>query len=333
MKVSPKRPLSARPLWYRLSPSVARLAYRIRHFHVENKGLKLLSVLLAFLLFVVSRQPPREVLLIGVPIVYTNLRPGLEISSEVPATANVRLRGPQDVVRSITPNQIEIIADLSNKAPGERAVQLRPMEGGPKNIKVLRIEPSSVELRIEPTQRKIVPVEVQFTGQPAPGYERYSYSVEPPAVEIEGPQSRVNQVARVRTESVPLDAHRESFQTPVDVDLHKQGVRLLTPTPLKLTVQIGEHRAERVFTNVPVSWPDQPPHSRLLTPQLNVTLRGPRSIIEALHAQDVKAEIHSKGLPANVEAVAPKITWPADVGEKIEVVAINPKEVKVSRSK
>jgi hypothetical protein len=324
-------PPTSRRLRAQASSLFARLAYRVRHFHVENKGLKLLSLLLAFLLFAVSRQPQREVLLPGVPIIYANVPPGLEISGDVPATASVRLRGPQDVVRAVTANQLEVVADLTDKLPGERAVQLKPADTGHQNIRVLRIEPTSVELRLEPTRRKPVPVEARFIGQPAPGFERYGHRVEPGAVEIEGPESRVAAVTRVQTESISLDGRRETFTANVDLDLHQQGVRALTTGPFRFTVEIGEQRAERVFTDVPVAWPDQPPHARLLTPRLNVTLRGPRSVVAALKAEDVKAEIRTTGVPEIVEHLRPKITWPAEVGAKIELVSVNPGEVKVRR--
>lgn len=322
---------AVRQLWSRLVPDFARLAYRLRHLHVENKGLKLLSVLLAFLLFVVSRQPMREVLLVGVPIVYSNIRDHVEISSEVPATANVRLRGPQDVVRSITSNQMEVVADLSNRAPGVRSIQLKPAEGGPRNVQVLRIEPASVELRLEPTERKRVPVVARFTGNPAPGFELYNSSVEPATAEVEGPASRVAEVARVLTESVPLDGRREGFTTNVDLDLHRQGVRLVTAGPFRLTAQIGEQRLERVFSDVPVVWPDRPPHGRLLTPHVKVTLRGPRKMVESMNPQDLKAEIYTANVPSIVEHLTPNIVWPAALGANLEVVSVSPKEVTVKR--
>jgi hypothetical protein len=325
------QPPPALPLKARAAALLSRLSYRVRHFHVENKGLKLLSVLLAFLLFAVSRQPQREVLLVGVPIVYANLRAGLEISGDVPATASVRLRGPQDVVRSILPNQLEVVADLGGKAPGERTVQLQPSETDHQNVRVLRIEPASVELKLEPTVRKRVPVEAQFTGRVADGHERYGYRVEPPTVEIEGPESRVGAVTRVVTEGVPLDGLQANFSTDVDLDLHRQGVRLLARGPVRVTVEVGERRVERVFTDVPVVWPDKPADARLLTPRVTVTLRGPRSALESLGAQSLQAEIHTSGLPQVVEHVTPKISWPAALGAKAEVVKVEPREVTVRR--
>src|SRR5262249_58589500 len=57
------------------SLSPGRFFHRLRHARVENKGLKALSLLLAVLLFIVSRQPIIELLLISLPIEYHGLSP------------------------------------------------------------------------------------------------------------------------------------------------------------------------------------------------------------------------------------------------------------------
>src|SRR5215510_16017523 len=95
----------------------------------RKQGLKALSLLLAVLLFIVSRQPIIDLRLVGVPIEYRGLSPGVKIVGSAEQTVSVRLSGPRDIVRSLTPNQLLVIADLSGKEPGERVVQLKMDEG------------------------------------------------------------------------------------------------------------------------------------------------------------------------------------------------------------
>jgi hypothetical protein len=206
----------------------------------ENGRLTLMSLGVAFLLFAVSRQPEREVMLVGVPLEFTNLPGGLEISSEVPAAVNVRLRGPQDLVQGITANELEVKADLGYKTAGERVIQLKASDvTKPDKVEVRRIEPPTIELKLEPTRRKVVAVEAQFVGQVAEGFERLRTQLEPASVEIEGPESRVEPVSKILTESVPLEGRRVSFQMPVDLETSKSGVRIVSATPIKLSVEIG----------------------------------------------------------------------------------------------
>lgn len=309
-----------------------RLLQRLKHSLLENLGLKLLALLVALILFVVSRQPMREVLLVGVPIEFRDRPAGLEISSEVTQTVSVRLRGPQDVVRNMMPNQLAIIADLSNKGPGERVVQLKAAPATiPENVKVLRIDPASIKLRLEPIAHKEVPLEPKFIGELPPGYEVYGFVAVPASVVIEGPQSHVARVTQVSTESIQLEGHLSSFKTSVEVDLPDRFVRLTTPGPINLSVEIGERRVERQFPRLPVRWVDPPPGARLLTPGVDVYLYGPRSAVEALTASDLKIEISTAMLPEVTNAVKPSVRLPDNAHPRIEVKRIVPNQVRVKR--
>src|SRR5262245_6796786 len=187
------------------SLSPARLFHRLRHARVENKGLKALSLLLAILLFIVSRQPVIDLRLVGVPIEYRGLSPGVKIVGAAEQTVSVRLSGPRDIVRSLTPNQLLVIADLSGKEAGERVVQLKMDQGFmPDNVKGMQIEPASIRIKLEPNLTKRLRVDAQLSGKVEEGREIYGVELYPKEVEIEGPQSVVNKMERVLTENVNL---------------------------------------------------------------------------------------------------------------------------------
>lgn len=310
-----------------LSPS--RLWLRLRHIHIENKGLKLLALVLAVLLFAVSRQPISDVKIFNVPLEYRGLSPGVEISGEVEQTVSVRVRGPRDLVRSLTPTQLSVIADLTNKEPGERVVQLHPSDVSlpDNNIQVVQVEPAGIRLMLEPKQRKRVAIEAQFMGQPADGLEIYRVSAEPPEIGIEGPQSQLNKVGRLLTETVNLSGHSETFQAMVDVETPHKSLRVLTPSPVKLTIQIGERRGFHHFSGVPVHWINQSAGGRLLTNTVEVELFGPNSALNALQAKDMRAEVTSNG---NGSA-RPNIILPPNADKRIEIKNIIPNEVKFKK--
>src|SRR5262249_47547283 len=108
--------------------AASRLFHRLRHTRIENKGLKALSLALAILLFFVAQQPITDMRVVGVPIEYRGLSPGVEIGGDTEKTVSVRLSGPRNIVRSLTPTQLLVIADLSNKEPGEKIVQIKVNE-------------------------------------------------------------------------------------------------------------------------------------------------------------------------------------------------------------
>jgi len=310
----------------KVSPS--RLFHRLRHTRIENKGLKLLSLLLAILLFVVSQQPITDMRMVGVPIEYRGVSPGVEISGDVEQTVSVRLKGQRNIVRSLVPNQLLVIADLSNKEPGERVVQLKADESFlPDNVTVEQIEPASIRIKLEPTVTKRVKVETQFSGQVAEGWEVYRVKLDPDEVEIEGPQLPVNKIDRVLTETVNMDGRKADFQTSIEVEVPHDSLRVKTPGPIKLSVGIGEKRMLRRFANIPVRWLDKNANEHLLTKTVEVEVFGPKSAVEALRSDDLRVEVKTTGLPPNANNVTPQIQLPAN----LEVRNIIPREVKVKR--
>ncbi len=314
----------------KLSP--ARTIHRLRHKRIENKGLKLLSLSLAILLFAVSRQPATDVRLVGVPIEYRGLSQGLEISGDVEQTVSVRLSGPRDIVRTLISNQLLVVADLINKGPGERLAHLKADKTSlPDNVKVLQIEPASIRIILEPTAKKRVRVEARFMGQAGAGMEIYRVNLAPGEVEIEGPQSQVNKLDRVLTETVNLDERRESFQTAVEVETPQRSLRVKTPGPINLSIEIGERRINQRFVNVPVHWLDQPASGRLITKTVDVEVYGPKSAVESLGIGDLRVELKTTGLSSGADRVAPQVRLPANADKHIEVRNIIPREVRLKR--
>jgi YbbR-like protein len=272
------------------SLSRSKFYQRSRRIHIENKGLKLLSLGLAILLFAVSRQPISNVHLRGVSIEYRGLKSGVEIVSapEQIESADILLRGPRDVVRSLTPSQLAVIADLTNKELGERIVQLNADDSAlPENTKIIGIEPSNIKIKLERTIRKTVRIEPQFIGHVAQGVEIYNVSIEPKEIEIEGPQSLVDKTTFVTTESVSLSERRESFRTSVEVETPNNSLRFKSLTTVTLSVEIGIPRAYRISSEIVAQTFDPPPGGRLSTKTAVSELFGPESLIRFLPREDL----------------------------------------------
>src|SRR5262245_44691849 len=309
----------------------------LRRINVENKGLKLLSLLLAIFLFAVSRQPKSDIRLIDLPLQFSDTMSGVEISGVVDRKVSVQLRGPRDLIRSLTPNQISVIANVGNKESGDRVVQLRPSDVQcPDGIEVRQIEPASIRLRLEPTMKKSVNIEPHFMGEVASGKEVYLTNVDPPAIEIEGPQSQIEKVNQILTESVNLYGRNNNFSTTVDLETPHTSVRFLRQGPFKLSVEIGEKRLTRRINNVPVQLLSQSAQSaqsagyRIIPKTIEVELYGPESAIEHLAAGDLRVELEVNSSTTDPQAAKPRVRLPAGADKNIRIKTI-PLELKVKR--
>jgi YbbR domain-containing protein len=299
----------------------------------KSLGLKVSALVLASILYLIARQPFIEVRVVGVPVEFSGLREGVELMSDTtPQTVNLRLRGRRDQVRGLMPNQMSVMANLANKEPGERVVQLRLRDVvAPEGVEVLQIEPASIKLRLEPVGKKLVNVEPSIIGNLDEGVELYRITATPNALEVTGPQSHLDALKQLKTESVSLKGHRESFEATVDVELPQPSLRVANRASVTLSLEIGERRISRLFTNLPVQWVGPMGNVRLLTKTVEVVLLGPRAEIEAMRPDDLKVELTLHDLPANADAAIPHVRLPNRLAQQIEIKSINPTEVRVKR--
>src|SRR5215813_2106331 len=168
-----------------------------KHWILNNWSLKVVSLILATLLWAaVSNQAASEIGL-EVPLEYRNIPPQLEITGDMTNTVQVRLRGSSNVIKEITAKDVSTTIDLGKMVAGERIVPLSPQNvQAPFGAEVIRVTPSSVRFYLEKTITKTVVVMPTIVGPPDP-YEVAKILVNPSTVEIEGPESRVNALSQI----------------------------------------------------------------------------------------------------------------------------------------
>src|SRR5947208_14585130 len=112
----------------------------IRRYVVHNLGLKLISLALAVSLWLaVSRDPIAEVAL-EVRIEFHNIPQNLDISSENIPQAQIRMRGPQRMVRALKASDVYADIDLTNLRPGERTFDLTDSDNQfPSGLQVVQL--------------------------------------------------------------------------------------------------------------------------------------------------------------------------------------------------
>src|SRR5215475_3671730 len=170
----------------------------MRHWILQNWFLKLVSLLLATLLWAaVSNQTSSEIGL-DVPLEYRNIPAQTEITGDMTNTIQIRLRGSSNVIKGITAKDVSTTIDLSNMSTGEKIVALSPQNvQAPFGAEVIRVNPSSVRFTLERTQKKMIKIVPTISGQPAEGFETGQVLVNPQTVEVEGPESRIDSLSSI----------------------------------------------------------------------------------------------------------------------------------------
>ncbi len=178
----------------------------------ENWTLKLISIVFAILLWIFIMGERRLEVGFRVPLELQNIPKQLIIANEVPSLVDVRISGPRTLLMKVSPNDISIVVDLSDLRPGLTTFKrLEERLNLPSGLRVTRLSPSFIDLKLERVKEKLVPVHVSLTGQPLEGFKVAAVKAVPDKVAIAGAETELKGINEVRTEDVDLTGVNEGF--------------------------------------------------------------------------------------------------------------------------
>jgi len=205
---------------------------------LHNFGLKVLSLVLAtgLWLAISPDERPAEVA-VRAPIVFERLPPDLEISSETIPEAQIRVRGPERLIRQLRSYEVHAELELADAKPGERTFDLTSQQiSRPRDLTVVQVVPSQVHLAFDTRLTREVEVHPRVTGNFLTGEQITKVDVDPPRITITGPRHHVEMVDSATTD--PVDAtgttSRATFTTNVYVS--DPLVQVVQPTSIHVTV-------------------------------------------------------------------------------------------------
>ena len=207
-------------------------------FH--NLSLKLLSLLLAAgLWFMISPdEQPAEVAL-RAPIVFQHVPSHLEISSESIPEAQIRVRGPESVVRHLLRDEIQAEIDLSDAQPGERTFDLTSQQvHHPRDVTVVQIVPSQLHLDFDTRLTREVEVIPNLVGNRADGEQIVKRIVDPARITITGPKHHVEKVEAATTDPVDTTGTRGTGVFTTNAYVPDPLVQVVQTTSIRVTITV-----------------------------------------------------------------------------------------------
>lgn len=268
-------------------PAPNRVEKLLRRIFLEDWSLKLLSLAIAIVLWLlVTGQNQPVTAHVNVQLNFIR-PPALEISNDPPRTVDVMLTGSRNKLDDLTSLDLVATVDISDQRAGERVLRLadKAQISLPQGIKVDGFQPSAIPIRLEEVVDRQVPVEAKIEGKPADGFEVYGINPNKGSVVVRGPVSRVNALQKVTTESIWLAGHRESFTASnVGIDVPDPKLDLIEPV-VTVNVEIGEQRIEKTFSGVSVTTAQG---GKVQPATTSVTLSGGTSLINSLKPEDVR---------------------------------------------
>jgi YbbR domain-containing protein len=293
----------------------SRVEKLLRKLFVEDWSLKLLSLAIALVLWLlVTGQNQPVTAHVNVQLNFIR-PPSLEISNDPPRTVDVMLTGSRNKLDDLTSLDLVATVDISDQRAGERVLRLadKAQIALPQGVKVDGFQPSAIPVRLEAIVERQVPIEPKLEGKPADGYEVYSVRASKGSVTLRGPESRVAAQQRVPTESVWIAGHKESFiAVNVAVDVPDPKVDVVDPV-VSVEVDIGEHRAEKSFSAIAATGTDG---GRVQPSTASVTLLGPAGMLDSLKPEELKIVVDG--------TTGPRIELPPALNGKVSLKSIQP---------
>lgn len=217
-----------------------------QRYVLHNFGLKILSLLLATgLWFMIEPEEQSAEVAIRAPIVFQNVPAQLEISTETIPEAQIRVRGPERVIRQLRPNDVHAALDLGDVQPGERTFDLTSQRiRHPRELAVVQVVPGQVHLAFDTRFTREVEIRPRVTGNFLPGEQLARVAVDPPQVTISGPRHHVEKVDSATTDPVDASGTTGLATFTTNVYVTDPLVQVVNPTLIHVTViveKIGEN--------------------------------------------------------------------------------------------
>ncbi len=302
----------------------------MRFAALDSLGLKLFSVVMGFSLWYIVAGGEGTEMVVPVSLEFRNVPEGMEVLEESVQQVNIRLRGSSEILRRVPPQDIQARVNLSGAQLGEQGFFLNPENVAvPFGVRVLRVTPSTVNLKLDRTERHNVQVLPRVVGSPPADFELANIYLNPVEIEVIGPASRIEGLEQVTTEPVSVEGLRETYTQTVQVMLEDPYVRPTSARGVEVTLEVREERTGKRLSDVKLTSYPTTVKTKLTPLAVRVRIEGPKSLIGIVSSEDLAARIDVDELEPGTHRLTPEISFSRPELSALAVVSIEPEQVRV----
>ena len=173
-----------------------------------------------------------------IPLEIRNVPKGLTMTNKPEREVEVRLSGPSSLLSGMRPSEISAGVDVTAAHAGrqyftldDRAVKVPP------GIKVQRISPPSIEVILDRTERRAVPVSARIGGGAAVRRRIAKVEIDPPSVEVEALPEEFTRMPVVYTEEVVPERTEGAYLAIARVETREAYAKIVGNPNVRVKIQ------------------------------------------------------------------------------------------------
>jgi YbbR domain-containing protein len=277
----------------------------------SNLGLKALALIIAVGLWVAGHRDTERA--VEVPLEFRNIPADLMVIDNRVDYVVLRLMGPRTLVSTLDADNVKLSLDLDGAKSGILSYPLAADEFNiPRGVTVARITPPVIHLRLEPVNKRTLPVSVRLSGKPMAGYRVAHTAALPANVSVQGPAEEVRRLAVIETVAVDVEESRSGIKR--KVRLSNDGKPLtIVPDQVEVAITIEEEQASRVFERIEVHAKDFRGAYSVVPQTAYLRVEGPKSSVEKLKLTSDEVYLNLKGLSVGEHNVPLELSLPPEI--------------------
>lgn len=217
------------------APDLFRL---LRRLASQNLGMKVVALALAVAAWWFVAGESKVLVSYTIPLEIRNVPKGMTVTNKAERQVEVRLSGPSSLLSGMRPSEITAAVDLTAGHAGRQYFTLddRAVKA-PPGIKVQRIYPSSIEVILDRTERRIVSVTARIGGGASVRKRIAKVEIDPPSVEIEALPEEFARMPVVYTEEVVPDRTEGAYSAIVRVETREAHAKIVGNPNVRVKIE------------------------------------------------------------------------------------------------
>ena len=210
----------------------------LRRLASQNLGLKVVALALAVAAWWFVAGESKVLVSFPIPLEIRNVPKGLTVMNKPERQVEVRLSGASSLLSGMRPSEISAGVDLSSARAGrqffnldDRAVKVPP------GIKVQRIYPSSIEVILDRTERRTIPVSARIGGGAAVRRRVAKVEIDPPSVEVEALAEEFARLQVVYTEEIVPERTEGAYSVDARVETREPHAKIVGNPNVRVKLQ------------------------------------------------------------------------------------------------